>query len=228
MIDWLIHIDEGLTMMLNGSESMLINRMMLDITTWWAWIPLYVSLIFLVLKNNETFIRILLAIGCALLCFALTEILADAILKPLVARPRPFNVAGLHVQLVDGYKADGYSFVSAHAANTFGLFLYIALLIRSRVLTVAMAIWTILSSYSRIFLGVHFVADVICGMIIGALVAGMCFKLQTSLQQKAMGRNRYVSKNLTSTGYDTADVDGVICIMLLTFVVIIIHTLIKA
>ena len=229
MIGWLIGIDRALFQWLNGSDSLLIDRLMLDITTWWVWIPLYLMHIILILKNNETVQRMSFAIGCALLCFLLTEISADLIIKPLVGRMRPFHDASLHTALADGYKASGYSFVSAHAANMFGLFVYIALLIRSRVLTTALLVWSLFACYSRIYLGVHYPADVFCGMLLGALVGWSCYRLNCRSQKRQVYRHtRFVSSNLTSSGYATDDIDRVISILLLSVVAILVHTVITA
>ena len=64
----LISLDQQLLLWFNGSDSLFIDSMAMTLTSKWTWIPLYLSLFYLVLKNNESMRQILLIIGCAALC----------------------------------------------------------------------------------------------------------------------------------------------------------------
>ena len=96
----------------------------------------------------------------------------DAIVKPLVARWRPGNdpQIGLLVDTVDGYRGGNYGFFSAHASNTFSIALFFSLLMRRRLLTVALVLWSLVNCYTRLYLGVHYPGDITVGLLWGALV----------------------------------------------------------
>lgn len=89
--------------------------------------------------------------------------LVDLVLKPLLWRPRPFDV------LPDAYliaaRAVTSSFPSGHAASAFA-----GAMATSRLLPGARAVWFTLAAliaYSRIYVGVHFPIDVLAGALVG-------------------------------------------------------------
>jgi undecaprenyl-diphosphatase len=71
---------------------------------------------------------------------------------------------------VNGVCGGRYGFVSSHAANSFNVALLSLLFIKKRWFSVVIIIWASVISYSRIYLGVHYPADVLCGSILGALI----------------------------------------------------------
>ena len=130
------------------------------------------ALFYVVLKSNDSVSRILLVVGAAGLCVLFAGTVDDTIVKPLVARWRPANDPhiGLLVDTVDGYRGGRYGFFSAHAANTFSLAVFFSLLMRQRVLTVALVLWSFANCYTRLYLGVHYPGDITVGLLWGALV----------------------------------------------------------
>ena len=128
----------------NGSNSVFLDGWMSALTSGFTWLALYASLFYLVVKNNETMGQIMLVVGCALACVGLADIMADVIVKPLVERWRPSNdpIFKYDVSVVEGYRGTSYGFFSAHAANTFSLALFFCMLVRSRVLSVALVLWS--------------------------------------------------------------------------------------
>ena len=85
----LIDFDSQLFMMLNGSDSSFVDGIMMVITNGITWIPLYIALLLLVIKNNESMAQIVIFTSCAIGCVLLSTIAADFIAKPLVERWRP-------------------------------------------------------------------------------------------------------------------------------------------
>ena len=61
-IETLIQLDRELLLAVNGSSSISLDMLARTLTATVTWVPLYVSLFFLVLKNNESFLKILLYI----------------------------------------------------------------------------------------------------------------------------------------------------------------------
>ncbi|MBR1558239.1 MAG: phosphatase PAP2 family protein [Prevotella sp.] len=168
----LIHFDQQLLLLLNGSDSLFLDSIILTLTNAKTWIPLYLSLFYVVVKSNDTVGRILLVLAAAGLCVFLAGTIDDAIVKPLVARWRPGNdpQIGLLVDTVDGYRGGNYGFFSAHASNTFSIALFFSLLMRRRLLTVALVLWSLVNCYTRLYLGVHYPGDITVGLLWGALV----------------------------------------------------------
>ena len=66
-MDWesIINLDRQLLLALNGSESLYLDTLVHTLTTAVTWVPLYVSLFYLVLKNNDTAVKIMLILGAA-------------------------------------------------------------------------------------------------------------------------------------------------------------------
>ena len=66
-------IDRSLLFFLNGSDSLFYDNFMSVLTSGFTWIPLYIALLAIVIKNNETMTQILLIVGCALLCVVIAD-----------------------------------------------------------------------------------------------------------------------------------------------------------
>ncbi|UCF06484.1 MAG: phosphatase PAP2 family protein [bacterium] len=139
---------------------------------------------------------ILILVWCALVLFGGTKgrwaafmlipllVASDQIsshlIKPLVERMRPCEVlGGVHLWngeawivtpdvVTKSYKAS-FSFPSSHAANITASMLFLGLAYR-KVLIPLMAV-AVLVSYSRIYIGVHWLSDMLYGMALGAALA---------------------------------------------------------
>ena len=179
-------IDQALLFWLNGSNSLFTDGVMSTLTAGVTWIPLYIALFYVVLKNNETMAQVLLTVGCAAACVLITAGITNLVVKPLVARPRPCDdpVIKYAIDVVSGVSAGNYSFFSAHAANTSALVMFMALLIRNRLFIVAMSLWSALNCYTRLYLGMHYPSDIIVGLMWGACVGfGVWFVFRRKLKQ---------------------------------------------
>jgi undecaprenyl-diphosphatase len=210
----------------NGSNSVFLDGWMSALTSGFTWLALYASLFYLVVKNNETMGQIMLVVGCALACVGLADIMADVIVKPLVERWRPSNdpIFKYDVSVVDGYRGTSYGFFSAHAANTFSLALFFCMLVRSRVLSVALVLWSFVNCYTRMFLGLHYPSDIVCGLLWGSVCAIGVYYFYLRVSRRMFGEDNYVSTQYTSTGYRLCDVDIVVFVLVSTVLI----TLFKA
>ncbi len=118
-----------------------------------------------------------------LLAIALVILIADrvsaGIIKPLVERARPSHNPDLQstIHIVNGYRGGAFGFVSSHAANCFGIALLLAMIFKNRAFTCTMVVWATLMCYSRIYLGVHYPGDIVCGAILGFAAAWIVNKL---------------------------------------------------
>lgn len=96
----------------------------------------------------------------------------DLIIKQLVMRPRPF--VELNITPIIPKPSD-YSFPSGHAASSFTIATLFYL--SKHKLKFPILILAILIAFSRIYLLVHYTSDVICGSILGIIIANITFHL---------------------------------------------------
>lgn len=222
----LYEYDRELFMILNGSGSLLLDKLMLILTSGFTWIPLYVAMLYVVIKNSETVSLVFLMLGCAALCVAMSDGVADYVAKPFFMRPRPCNDLGFKhlVTLAYNTKESGFSFFSAHAANTFAIALFFSLVVKSRMLTVVMSLWALLNSYTRLYLGFHYPSDVIVGIGWGILVALFTYSIYRAIYKRTAPNIHFVSKQYTPTGYDKRDLD----VLMLVFSATLAYAVIRA
>lgn len=207
----------------NGSDNIMLDQMVQILTSGLTWIPLYVMLFFVVMRNNETMGQIALVVGSAIFCVLFADGLVDGIIKQLAERWRPSNDPTFKymVQVVDDVRPKGYSFCSAHAANTMSLAVFFSLLIRSKLLTITLVIWSLINCWTRLYLGVHYPSDILCGMIIGIIVGILVYLLYYKIYLRISPKINYISNQYTSTGYDHDDIDKAMVILMLTLVYVV-------
>ena len=200
MIEFLQDIDRQLLLDINGSDSLYLDRLVRTLTNGLTWIPLYLSLFYMVMKNNDNFRRLLLVLGGAGVCVLLAGTVDDAIVKPLVARWRPTHdpQIGILVDIVDGYRGGKYGLFSAHASNTMSIATFFCWLARSRRLSIALVIWSLVNCWTRMYLGVHFPGDILVGLIWGITVGTGVYFLYRRLT-----RDMYMPRNLNPAQYTT-------------------------
>lgn len=214
----------------NGSDNIMLDQMVQILTSGLTWIPLYVMLFFVVMRNNETMGQIALVVGSAIFCVLFADGLVDGIIKQLAERWRPSNDPTFKymVQVVDDIRPKGYSFCSAHAANTMSLAVFFSLLIRSKMLTITLVIWSLINCWTRLYLGVHYPSDILCGMIVGIIVGILVYLLYYKIYLRISPKINYISNQYTSTGYDHDDIDKAMVILMLTLVYVVTRSVIMA
>lgn len=214
----------------NGSDNIMLDQMVQILTSGLTWIPLYIMLFFVVMRNNETMGQIALVVGSAIFCVLFADGLVDGIIKQLAERWRPSNDPTFKymVQVVDDIRLKGYSFCSAHAANTMSLAVFFSLLIRSKLLTITLVIWSLINCWTRLYLGVHYPSDILCGMIIGIIVGILVYLLYYKIYLRISPKINYISNQYTSTGYDHDDIDKAMVILMLTLVYVVTRSVVMA
>lgn len=230
-MDTIIQMDKQLLLVINGSDSLFVDYLAKTLTTAATWIPLYVSLFYVVVKNNDNFRRIICILACAGLCVLFAGTVDDLLVKPLVARLRPthdFQI-GMLVDTVDGYRGGKYGFFSAHAANTFSIAVFFSLLMRSRLVTLLLVGWSLTNCWTRLYLGVHYPLDILCGLLWGGSVGSGIYFLYRYVDRRLLhSENDYVSSKYTSSGYRYSDIYIVALVLSLTLIYCILRSLILA
>ena len=190
--------DKTLLMVFNGSHCPFVDRLAVTLTCGYMWIPLYIALLLLVINNHKTMAQISLVIGMALLAIVLSEGMADLIVKPLVARLRPIHDTLMQdsVQVVNNYRAEGYSFFSAHASNTMAVAVFFSLLVKDRLFACTLITWALINCWTRLYLGVHYPSDIIVGVMWGSVSGLFAYTIFNKIKDT---RRLSVSDNAATT-----------------------------
>lgn len=223
-------MDMQVLSLFNGSDNIMLDQMVQILTSGLTWIALYVMLFFVVIRNNETMGQIALVVGSAIFCILFADGLVDGIIKQLAERWRPSNDPTFKymVQVVDDIRLKGYSFCSAHAANTMSLAVFFSLLVRSKLLTITLVTWSLINCWTRLYLGVHYPSDILCGMMIGIIVGILVYLLYYKIYLRISPKINYISNQYTSTGYDHDDIDKVMVILMFTLIYVVTRGVIMA
>ena len=221
------NIDFQVLQWFNGSNNVILDQLALVLTSGFTWIPLYVVLFIVVMRNNETMMQIGLVVGAALLCILFADGFSDGIIKPLAERWRPSNdpLVKYSVQVVDNLRMKDYSFCSAHAANTMSIAVFFSLLVRSRMLTITMIVWSLVNCWTRLYLGVHYPLDIATGLLLGSVVGFLVYLLDHRMYRRISPEIKYISNQYASTVYDHDDIDMIMTVLMLVLVYVVIRAL---
>lgn len=171
--------DQLATLEINSWNSPLTDHIWMFFSNIPIWIPMYIIIVAFIIQRLG-WKKGLIVVAAASLTFGFCDQSSNFI-KALTERLRPCHDPfmihnGLHILESGGQ----FGFFSAHAANAFGLATstYIGLRTDKRLKYKGYAswmfIWAVLVAVSRIFVGKHFLGDVIVGTFVG-LMAGWAF-----------------------------------------------------
>lgn len=140
-------------------------------------------------KNfKKTWWIVLILIG---LCFLLGDRVSVMGFKDVFERLRPshalqdvFLVKFKDFHLVYTSKGGMYGFVSSHATNACCIATLFGLISRKRLSWILLLLWAFLTAYSRIYCGVHYPGDVICGGLLGVVLGWLIYFLYTKIKNK--------------------------------------------
>ncbi|MDX2190169.1 MAG: phosphatase PAP2 family protein [Bacteroidota bacterium] len=177
MIEIIEKADQSLFLVINGFNSPLIDPIIGFLTTTWAWIPLYLILLWKIISKYKKH-AIAILVGIALVV-TLSDQFTSRFMKPNFKRLRPCYEPALSGKVHTPFHCGGeYGFCSSHAANTAGVaFLIYLLLINTNKLIGFVFLWPIFVSYTRIYLGVHYPLDVLMGALVGIIIALVIYLL---------------------------------------------------
>ena len=156
----------------------------------WIWIPMYAVLAWWIIRSYgwKRGVILIVAVGAAVTC---ADQLCAKVLRPLAERMRPANLdnpLSTFVYIVRDYRGGNFGFPSCHAANTFVLASFTAMMCRGRGATVWMFAWALLNCFSRIYLGVHYPGDLLVGAIVGTTSGVLWWYAVNMVNQRVYGR----------------------------------------
>ena len=193
-------LDQTITLWLNGMHCPFTDGMWLLFSNRTVWIPLYLLGAGLMIWRCgwKKGLAMVLLTALAILC---VDQFANLI-KNWVARPRPCNDAFMNAmghRLLEG-RSRSYSFFSAHAANAIAFAICSAHALHpgtkrakakngrdtlSTVYAVIISIWATMVGLSRVFVGKHYLGDVLVGFIAGGIIAFALTRLFDACAAKA-------------------------------------------
>ncbi len=186
MISWLDGIDTVLFHFVNRTLSNPLFDVVMPIITnrdYWA-IFIFVLVFGLILRGGK---RGQITAALMIIAVVLTDAIAAQVIKPWVGRLRPSHglVESINLLVAKGGK---YGFVSNHAANIFAATTILSFFYnRWKPICLSLAAGV---AFSRVYVGVHYPVDVICGGLFGYGLAWLVLSLWVILKMKEIKRGK--------------------------------------
>ena len=171
MLEWLIELDTALFLFFNVTLSNPVTNFLMPIITSDNLLRVgYGLTMILILWKGDARLRWLVLFS--IFTLTATDQLASQFFKPLIERARPCQMME-NINLLVNCGA-GFAMPSSHAANAFGQAAIFGLLFKK--IRVLLIIFASVVAFSRVFVGVHFVGDILAGALLG-LFAGLILML---------------------------------------------------
>ena len=176
MLELFKQLDHQLFFFINSHYSAWCDQIVYGITHTFFWVPLYLYLIYKIAISLKKRTGLCL-VACAVL-ITLCDQFSAGLVKPWAQRLRPCQEPEIqHIVHVVGKYTGAYGFISSHAANTFGLAMFLWLLLRKQDSSIYLLFgWAASISYARVYGGVHYPSDVILGALSGIVWAWFVYQ----------------------------------------------------
>ena len=182
MIEEILKLDSKLLIFLNNLGVPRFDNFWVSLSKIEANILMYLFLIclfFYIQKARLKFSNILYLIFVIAIMITITDQGAN-LFKDSFQRLRPCYDEAVKdsIRLVKDNCGGKYGFFSAHASNSFSLATFFGLLFMNRIRYIILItlVYASFISYSRIYLGVHFPIDIICGSLFGLFIGFSIYK----------------------------------------------------
>jgi len=225
LFEQLLEFDKNLLLCLNSYHTPLWDNFFWIITTTSVWLPLYFTLAYIFIKNHS--IRGIWFIIFIAILIVLSDQISSTVFKVYFERLRPSREPFLRdiVHIVSNKRGGMYGFVSSHAANSFGLAMFLSLVFRNRWFNATIFSWAAIFSYSRIYLGLHYPGDILGGAVLGISIAGIVYTLFINLLPRFIfvsHHNRRTLKKGLSESISINSINLISYAVIITFVVVFI------
>ena len=168
MLDQLIELDKTLLIFLNNLGSPSWDGFWLVVTNKRTFIPMYMVLLYFMCKSLSKKGVMLLVLTVALMILFTDQV--TNLFKFTFERFRPCAQEGVFELIRQGECGATYGFFSGHSSNSMATAIFVGLMLRPLYKNVIylLIVWSIVVAYSRIYLGLHYPLDILCGLSFGA------------------------------------------------------------
>ena len=186
MIEWLINIDTSTTIYLNSLHNSLFDSVMLFVSGKLSWVPLYLVLIFFAYKKAENLKVFLIFLVSVAILITIADQSSVKLFKNVFERLRPCHCEQIRnsIHILNNHCGGQFGFVSSHATNMFALAIFLSLFFKNKTVTILLVVWATIVAYSRIYLGVHYLGDVLGGAILGTVIAFIVYYIFKKISNK--------------------------------------------
>ncbi|QDO94103.1 phosphatase PAP2 family protein [Formosa sediminum] len=185
MFDKLLNTDKELFLYLNNLGSETWDPIWLAITHEYTFAPLYALLLYLIYKKRgvPTLVISLIVIVCMV---TFTDQMTNVV-KDTVQRFRPCRTEGvMEYMRYIAARCGRYGFFSGHSSNTMAAAIFAGLVLKPfyKNAIYFLMCWSLIVAYSRVYVGVHYPLDLVCGLTFGALCGFGFYKLFTYIVKR--------------------------------------------
>lgn len=187
-LEYILEVERNLFLALNGVQHPLLDGFFYLISAKWTWVVMSIVFLFFLFYKKPTK-EALFIVGAVLLSVLICDQLSSSFFKPFFARFRPSHHPDFidYVKTVYGYRGGKYGFISGHTTNYISLAVLTSRIFRNKFYT-----WTIwgvvaLVIYSRIYIGVHFITDIIPGIAVGLIVGHFVYRVYLYARSRRLG-----------------------------------------
>mgnify|MGYP001046562022 CR=1 FL=1 len=188
MIEQLIEDDKALFLYLNHLGTETWDGLWLLITNKWTFVPLYAILLFLI-QRKYGWKSLLITVVVIALMITFTDQITN-VFKRGFMRPRPCGEPSIMDQVrFIAVRCGKYGFFSGHSSNSMAAAIFAGLLLKPyyKKLIYILMIWSFIVAYSRIYVGVHYPLDIICGLFFGAFAGWLFYQINQLLVKRLSG-----------------------------------------
>jgi undecaprenyl-diphosphatase len=182
MFEKIIGLDKKLLVYLNNLGSEKYDWLWLIITKQAYWTPLFLFLLYLVYKKLGARQTLIVVFFVAVL-LTINNTITEAF-KAYFERLRPCNDLEIKDIIRNIKPSISFSFFSGHSSNTMAVALFLYVLLKKHYRYFGLIfIWPLVFAYSRIYLGLHFPTDILCGYACGLIMGTITFKMYCKKQR---------------------------------------------
>ena len=190
-MEQIIQIDKDLFLYLNNLGNSNWDDFWRFVSYKFTWIPFYILLLILLIKNlgwKKAVAVLVLTLLMILVSDQITNVIKDSVKRLRPCFTKEFE--GL-IRPIGCERRGQFGFTSAHASNHFALAFLIGMILKNKLkwLIYLLLIWAAVIAYSRVYLGVHFPLDILCGGIIGLVISVGFYYLYKIVERKIDAKN---------------------------------------
>ena len=183
MLDKILTLDKELLIFLNGLGSSTFDPFWMVITKQSNWTPFFLILLYLIFKKvgvKQTLYLLVFIIVLITISDQFTNIV-----KETFQRLRPCTDPNINSLIRVVKPSETFSFFSGHASNSMAVSSFLYFILKDKFKYFGLLfLWPLIFAYSRIYLGLHYPTDIICGYIHGFILGFLFYKLFRFLQLK--------------------------------------------